>query len=65
VTTLTTTPASTPRSRAIVGKATLAMVPSSTNKAVPKEIATIAQSRRGFGKPPSPGSSCVADDDTL
>ena len=39
------------RSRAIEGRATLAIVPSSTDIATPKAVANIAQYRFGKGRP--------------
>jgi hypothetical protein len=41
----------TPSSWAIVGSATLAIVPSSTDSATPNVTARIAHSRRGIGSP--------------
>ena len=41
----------------MVGRATLAMAPSTTSSAVPKLIAAMAQYRRGIGRPSEPAGS--------
>src|SRR5690606_3196585 len=43
----------------MVGKATLAIAPSSTSSAVPKLMATIAHQRRGVGRPSAVASGAV------
>ena len=49
-----------PSSRPIVGRATLAIEPSSTERLTPKATARMAPRRRGIGMP-SVGTVCVED----